>query len=299
MTMPWALLVDRVAHSRFAKDTLIFVIEDDAQDGPDHVDAHRSVAFVAGPYVKHGAVDFGSLHDRELHQNHGSRARPEAAELPRRERTSRWRACSISRRRTGPTRAGAGHVALDVACLCRRSRARLSCSRGMMRPIGRRRPHRSISLRKIGSMPARTTSLLWTGINGDAPYPRRATDAISAQTSACLWSGALDRDRHAADVEHRRRLAEVEWRRRMTPQLDRVGKGLRFRADDLIARAVLCRHVGGDAHADDRVAPRSRRRSRRCRRRDRRAPASADTACPTGRGRTRSDRDRAAAALRR
>ena len=50
------LLIDRVAHSRFAKDTLIFVIEDDAQDGPDHVDAHRSVAFIAGPYVKHGAV---------------------------------------------------------------------------------------------------------------------------------------------------------------------------------------------------------------------------------------------------
>jgi DNA-binding beta-propeller fold protein YncE len=50
------LLIDRVAHSRFAKDTLIFVIEDDAQDGPDHVDAHRSVAFIAGPYVKHGVV---------------------------------------------------------------------------------------------------------------------------------------------------------------------------------------------------------------------------------------------------
>jgi hypothetical protein len=50
------LLVEKVAHSPFAKDTLIFVIEDDAQDGPDHVDAHRSIAFVAGPYVKHGAV---------------------------------------------------------------------------------------------------------------------------------------------------------------------------------------------------------------------------------------------------
>lgn len=50
------LVIDRVAHSRFAKDTLIFVIEDDAQDGPDHVDAHRSIAFVAGPYVKHAAV---------------------------------------------------------------------------------------------------------------------------------------------------------------------------------------------------------------------------------------------------
>jgi len=50
------LLVDKVAKSPFAKDTLIFVIEDDAQDGADHVDAHRSIAFVVGPYVKHGAV---------------------------------------------------------------------------------------------------------------------------------------------------------------------------------------------------------------------------------------------------
>ncbi len=50
------LLVQKVAHSPFSKDTLIFVIEDDAQDGPDHVDAHRSIAFIAGPYVKQGAV---------------------------------------------------------------------------------------------------------------------------------------------------------------------------------------------------------------------------------------------------
>ncbi|HWE99928.1 MAG TPA: hypothetical protein VG248_09050 [Caulobacteraceae bacterium] len=50
------LVVETVAKSRFAKDTLIFVVEDDAQDGPDHVDAHRSVAFVVGPYVKQGAV---------------------------------------------------------------------------------------------------------------------------------------------------------------------------------------------------------------------------------------------------
>ena len=36
--------------------TLIFIVEDDAQDGPDHVDAHRSTAFVVGPYVKQGRV---------------------------------------------------------------------------------------------------------------------------------------------------------------------------------------------------------------------------------------------------
>ena len=50
------LLVQKVAHSRFASDTLVFIVEDDAQDGPDHVDAHRSIAFVVGPYVKQGAV---------------------------------------------------------------------------------------------------------------------------------------------------------------------------------------------------------------------------------------------------
>jgi YVTN family beta-propeller protein len=50
-------IVEKVAKSpRFSGNTLIFVIEDDAQDGPDHVDAHRSIAFIAGPYVKQGAV---------------------------------------------------------------------------------------------------------------------------------------------------------------------------------------------------------------------------------------------------
>ncbi|HWE52316.1 MAG TPA: bifunctional YncE family protein/alkaline phosphatase family protein [Bryobacteraceae bacterium] len=50
------LLIAKVAASRYASDTLIFIIEDDAQDGPDHVDAHRSLALIAGPYVKQGAV---------------------------------------------------------------------------------------------------------------------------------------------------------------------------------------------------------------------------------------------------
>jgi DNA-binding beta-propeller fold protein YncE len=50
------LLVEKVARSKYGKDTLILVIEDDAQNGPDHVDAHRSLALVAGPYVKQHAV---------------------------------------------------------------------------------------------------------------------------------------------------------------------------------------------------------------------------------------------------
>jgi YVTN family beta-propeller protein len=49
-------LVEALARSPYAKDTLVFIVEDDAQDGPDHVDAHRSVMYVAGPYVKQGAL---------------------------------------------------------------------------------------------------------------------------------------------------------------------------------------------------------------------------------------------------
>lgn len=49
-------LVQAVASSAYANNTLIFVVEDDAQDGPDHVDAHRSTAYVVGPYVKKSAV---------------------------------------------------------------------------------------------------------------------------------------------------------------------------------------------------------------------------------------------------
>ena len=49
-------LVQAVANSPFAADTLILVTEDDCQDGPDHVDSHRATTYVVGPYVKQGKV---------------------------------------------------------------------------------------------------------------------------------------------------------------------------------------------------------------------------------------------------
>lgn len=49
-------LVEAVANSPYAADTVIIVTEDDVQDGPDHVDSHRGTAYVVGPYVKQGAV---------------------------------------------------------------------------------------------------------------------------------------------------------------------------------------------------------------------------------------------------
>jgi YVTN family beta-propeller protein len=50
-------LVDAVSHSKYWKDTAIMVTEDDAQNGPDHVDAHRTIAEVISPYTRTGRVD--------------------------------------------------------------------------------------------------------------------------------------------------------------------------------------------------------------------------------------------------
>jgi DNA-binding beta-propeller fold protein YncE len=49
-------IVEAVSKSPYWQDTAIFVLEDDAQDGPDHVDAHRSPAFVISAYTKRNAV---------------------------------------------------------------------------------------------------------------------------------------------------------------------------------------------------------------------------------------------------
>ncbi|MES2392759.1 MAG: bifunctional YncE family protein/alkaline phosphatase family protein [Acidobacteriota bacterium] len=50
-------LVDAVSHSKYWAKTAIFIIEDDAQDGADHVDGRRTVGLVISPYVKRGIVD--------------------------------------------------------------------------------------------------------------------------------------------------------------------------------------------------------------------------------------------------
>jgi hypothetical protein len=50
-------IVEAATRSRFWKDMAIFVIEDDAQNGPDHVDAHRTGGLVLSPYCKRGVVD--------------------------------------------------------------------------------------------------------------------------------------------------------------------------------------------------------------------------------------------------
>lgn len=55
--LAFGMVVEAVSKSKFWGSTAIFVVEDDAQNGPDHVDAHRTIAFVISPYVRHGVVD--------------------------------------------------------------------------------------------------------------------------------------------------------------------------------------------------------------------------------------------------
>jgi YVTN family beta-propeller protein len=50
-------IVDGITHSKFWPQTAIFILEDDAQNGADHVDAHRTLAFIASPYIKRHTVD--------------------------------------------------------------------------------------------------------------------------------------------------------------------------------------------------------------------------------------------------
>ncbi|HXG09365.1 MAG TPA: alkaline phosphatase family protein [Gemmataceae bacterium] len=50
-------VVEAISKSKFWKETAIFVVEDDAQNGPDHVDAHRTVALVISPYTRRNYVD--------------------------------------------------------------------------------------------------------------------------------------------------------------------------------------------------------------------------------------------------
>jgi DNA-binding beta-propeller fold protein YncE len=51
------MFVDYLSHSPVWKESVVLIVEDDAQDGPDHVDAHRSTAYIAGGYIKRHLID--------------------------------------------------------------------------------------------------------------------------------------------------------------------------------------------------------------------------------------------------
>jgi YVTN family beta-propeller protein len=54
------MFLEYLSNSPIWKESVVFIVEDDAQNGPDHVDAHRTTAYVAGPFVKRNFVDHTS-----------------------------------------------------------------------------------------------------------------------------------------------------------------------------------------------------------------------------------------------
>lgn len=51
------MFIEYLSKSPVWKESVVFILEDDAQNGPDHVDAHRSPAYIVGPFVKRNFVD--------------------------------------------------------------------------------------------------------------------------------------------------------------------------------------------------------------------------------------------------
>jgi YVTN family beta-propeller protein len=51
------MFIELLSKSPVWKESVVFILEDDAQNGPDHVDAHRSPAYIVGPYVKRNFID--------------------------------------------------------------------------------------------------------------------------------------------------------------------------------------------------------------------------------------------------
>ena len=75
-------IVEAISKSRFWANSLILVVEDDAQDGLDHVDGHRTVALAIGPHVRRDAVDSNALQPHQ-HDPHHSGDLPHPAQRTR------------------------------------------------------------------------------------------------------------------------------------------------------------------------------------------------------------------------
>ena len=59
-------IVEGISKSRFWANSLILVVEDDAQDGVDHVDGHRTVALAIGPHIRRDAVDSNNYNQTSM-----------------------------------------------------------------------------------------------------------------------------------------------------------------------------------------------------------------------------------------
>ena len=73
-------MVDGLSHSSFWKSMAILMVEDDAQNGVDHIDGHRTVALVASPYARRGVDRQHFLQPAEHGEDHRADARAAGAQ---------------------------------------------------------------------------------------------------------------------------------------------------------------------------------------------------------------------------
>ena len=81
-------IVEAITKSSVWPEFAIFIIEDDAQNGPDHVDSHRTAGLVISPYVKRKVVDSEHVFDGQHAAHRGAAARPAADDAARRRRAA-------------------------------------------------------------------------------------------------------------------------------------------------------------------------------------------------------------------
>jgi YVTN family beta-propeller protein len=154
--------IEHLAKSPIWKESVVFILEDDAQNGPDHVDAHRSIAFVAGPFVKRGFVDHtmystsAMLRTIELILGLPPMSQYDAAATPM------WR-CFAKTPDFAPFKARPAQISIDTRNAAVNELSRIS---------------ETFNLAQLDAVPERLfNEVLWKSIKGldsEMPAPRRS-----------------------------------------------------------------------------------------------------------------------------
>lgn len=150
------MFIEHLAKSPIWNETAVFILEDDAQNGADHVDAHRSTAYVAGGFVKRGYVDHtlytttSMLRTMELILGMGPMTQYDAAATPM------WR-CFDSVARPFPFKAMIPDYDLNT--------------RNTARNEWQRRSEKFDYAKEDANNDVEFNLVLWHGLKGDKPFP--------------------------------------------------------------------------------------------------------------------------------
>lgn len=150
------MFIEHLAKSPIWNETAVFILEDDAQNGSDHVDAHRSTAYLAGGFVKRGFVDHtlytttSMLRTMELILGMGPMTQYDAAATPM------WR-CFDSVSKPFPFKAILPDYDLTT--------------RNTARNEWQRRSEKFNFAKEDANNDLEFNMVLWHGLKGDQPYP--------------------------------------------------------------------------------------------------------------------------------